>query len=245
MNEHILLIEDDDLTAVTMRAHLEAEGYRLHREADGLDAIARIGGVGNCNSNNNTNANNKWDMVLLDLGLPRADGWDVCRYLQLHQPNVPVVMITGRDSEAHRVIGLELGADDYLIKPFSLLELNARIRAIFRRVGRKPQDEGNLQNLSFGKFHMNAVRREFKCDDQFVALTRREFDLLWFFASHPRRVFSRAELLRQVWGNAFDGYEHAVNSQINRLRMKIEADPLNSIHILTVWGVGYQFEPNK
>jgi DNA-binding response OmpR family regulator len=229
MNEQLLLVEDDDAIADALRLHLEQAGYRLHRESDGLRAMAAID-------------RQRWDMVLLDLMLPGADGWDVCRHLRSRHADVPVIMLSARSAEAHRVLGLELGADDYLAKPFSMLELVARVRALLRRIEQLRSAPGVPTQLRFGRFALDTVRRELRRDDRLVALTMREYDLLTFLARHPGRPFGRAELLHRVWGAAFDGYEHTVNSHINRLRSKLEQDPGDARCIATVWGIGYRFE---
>lgn len=229
MNEQLLLVEDDDAIADALRLHLEQAGYRLHRESDGLRAMAAID-------------RQRWDMVLLDLMLPGADGWDVCRHLRNRHADVPVIMLSARSAEAHRVLGLELGADDYLAKPFSMLELVARVRALLRRIEQLRSAPGVPAQVRFGRFALDSVRRELRRGDQVVALTMREYDLLYFLARHPGRPFGRAELLQKVWGAAFDGYEHTVNSHINRLRSKLELAPGDARCIATVWGIGYRFE---
>ncbi len=228
MNEHLLLVEDDDAIAGALRLHLEEAGFRLHRESDGLEAIAAIN-------------RQRWDLVLLDLTLPGADGWDVCRHLRQSRADVPVIMLSARSAEAHRILGLELGADDYLSKPFSMLELVARVRALLRRVDKARAPVSAANELQFGSFRLDVVRRELLRDSETVPLTLREFDLLHFLVRHPGKIFSRAELLQKVWVAGFDGYEHTVNSHINRLRSKIEVDPKDPRHIVTVWGMGYRF----
>lgn len=229
MNEHILLVEDDDAIADALRLHMEEAGYRLHREADGLRAMQAID-------------RQRWDMVLLDLMLPGADGWDVCRHLRAKHADVPVIMLSARATEAHRVLGLELGADDYLPKPFSMLELVARVRALLRRIEHfKTAPQGRVI-WHFGDFKLDTERRELMHGSNVIPLALREFDLLHCLVKHAGRTFSRMELLERVWGSSFDGYEHTVNSHINRLRGKIEADPRNPKYIVTVWGVGYRFE---
>jgi len=230
MNEHLLLVEDDDAIAAALRLHLEEAGYRLHREADGKLAMAAID-------------RERWDLVLLDLMLPGADGWDVCRHLRARHADVPVIMLSARSAEAHRVLGLELGADDYLAKPFSMLELVARVRALLRRVEQlRSAPPAAAPALRFGPFQLDTAQRALRRGAQTVPLTLREFDLLHFLARHPGKAFSRSELLQRVWGAGFDGYEHTVNSHINRVRTKIEDDPREPRRIVTVWGVGYRFE---
>jgi DNA-binding response OmpR family regulator len=239
MNEQLLLVEDDDAIASALRMHLEEAGFRLHREADGCLAMATI-------------ARQRFDLVLLDVMLPGADGWEVCRHLRAQHADVPVIMLSARSSEAHRVLGLELGADDYLAKPFSMLELVARVRALLRRVSQLRASASALpaaphHTMQCGAFQLNTERRELtrsagKGSPCAVPLTLREFDLLHFLLRHPGRAFGRSELLQRVWGAGFDGYEHTVNSHINRLRTKIEDDPREPRRIVTVWGVGYRFE---
>ncbi len=229
MNEHLLLVEDDDAIADALRLHLEEAGYRLHREADGHQALAAID-------------RQRWDLVLLDLMLPGVDGWEVCRHLRARHAGVPVIMLSARSAEAHRVLGLELGADDYLAKPFSMLELVARVRALLRRIEQLRAAPAPTAQLAFGPYRLDTARRELLRAGHSVALTSREFDLLHFLLRHPGQAFSRAQLLQRVWGAGFDGYEHTVNSHINRLRSKIEDDPREPRHIVTVWGAGYRFE---
>jgi DNA-binding response OmpR family regulator len=185
----------------------------------------------------------RWDLVLLDLMLPGADGWEVCRHLRARHADVPVIMLSARSAEAHRVLGLELGADDYVAKPFSMLELVARVRALLRRIEQMRSTAAARQDFSFGPFRLDTVRRELLRDGTVVPLTLREFDLLHFLLKHPGRPFSRGELLQRVWGDGFDGYEHTVNSHINRLRSRIEEDPRDPKRVVTVWGVGYRFDP--
>ena len=156
--------------------------------------------------------------------------------------DVPVIMLSARSAEAHRVLGLELGADDYLAKSFSMLELVARVRALLRRVEQLRSSPMAAAELRFGPFRLDTTRRELQRGELVVPLTLREFDLLQFLARHPGQAFSRSELLQRVWGAGFDGFEHTVNSHINRLRTKIEDDPREPLRIVTVWGVGYRFE---
>jgi DNA-binding response OmpR family regulator len=230
VSKKILLVEDDEAIADALRMHLEPAGFSLHHERDGLAAQAAID-------------HQNWDLVLLDLMLPGADGWDVCRHLRQRNPGVPVIMLSARSAEAHRVLGLELGADDYLAKPFSMLELVARVRALFRRLEQIRQSAAAPAQLRFGRFRLDLGERRLFDESAEVPLTQREMDLLVFLARHPARAFGRDELLRRVWGSGFDGLDHTVNSHINRLRNKIELDPRDPRHIVTVWGTGYRFEP--
>ncbi|WP_397545565.1 response regulator transcription factor [Roseateles oligotrophus] len=229
MKQTILLVEDDDAIADLVQQQLSEAGYRVQREADGLLAMKAIEAQ-------------RYDLVLLDLMLPGADGWEVCRFLHAKHQQVPLIIVSARSAEAHRVLGLELGADDYMVKPFSVLELVARVRALLRRVEKMRQPAASTAELYFGKQHrLDPVSRGLRCGDAAIALTLREFDLLYFLARHPGQVFSRTDLLNRVWGSGFDGYEHTVNSHINRLRTKIEENPQQPRLIETVWGVGYKF----
>jgi DNA-binding response OmpR family regulator len=227
MNGQLLLVEDDPAIADMVQLHLGEAGFAVHRESDSPGAMRAID-------------RRAWDLVLLDLTLPGGDGWDICRHVRESDARLPVIIVSARSSEAHRVLGLELGADDYLAKPFSMLELVARVRALLRRAQRQPPPLHAA--LHFGTLRFDPQRREVVRGGMHTPLTLRESDLLGFLARHPGQVFSRAELLDQVWGHGFEGYEHTVNSHINRLRQKIEADPQEPRWIQTVWGVGYRFD---
>lgn len=186
-----------------------------------------------------------WALIILDLRLPGPDGLEICRAVRRERSYQPILMLTSKSAELDRVLGLETGADDYLTKPFSVLELAARVRAIQRRVEnlKKPSsnDESDNKAIEAGNIRIDPSRRHVTLAGESVELTAREFDLLEHFARHPGRVFRRAELLDRVWGYGHEGYEHTVNSHINRLRSKIEGDPSRPEVIVTVWGVGYKF----
>lgn len=184
-----------------------------------------------------------WDLMILDLRLPGMDGLEICRELRNKGLGFPVMMLTARSTELDRVLGLELGADDYLTKPFSSLELAARVRALLRRSERnhQPSSQPHTTQLQIRELTIDKLQHRVTHCGEIVELTAREFDLLWFFASNPGRVFTRSELLDQVWGYGHEGYEHTVNSHINRLRAKVERDSSNPSLLLTVWGVGYKF----
>jgi DNA-binding response OmpR family regulator len=231
MPNRLLLVEDDPAIADTMRLHLAQAGLPLQHAADAPSGLAAI-------------RSGAWDLVMLDLMLPGGNGLDLCRELRSTQPEVPVIMLSANGTESQRVLGLELGADDYLAKPFSMLELVARVRALLRRMARVRSVVAATAELRFGPFRLDTVRRELQRDGVGVALTLREFDLLVFLARHPGRAFGRGELLQRVWGEGFDGYEHTVNSHINRLRARVEDDPREPRRIVTVWGLGYRFEPD-
>lgn len=228
----ILVIEDEQDLAALLVLHLSELPARVevaHDGQTGLDlALAH-----------------DWDVIVLDLRLPRIGGLDVCREVRAHNPCVPILMLTARSSELDRVLGLELGADDYLTKPFSLLELQARIKALLRRAahGNKLETADDVPTrIDAGRLQLDRVQRRAWLSAEELTLTPREFDLLWHFASHPGRVFTRAELLSAVWGYGHDGYDHTVNSHINRLRAKLGEERTDACYIHTVWGVGYRFE---
>jgi len=184
-----------------------------------------------------------FDLIVLDVMLPEMDGLEICMRLRSAKKLMPILMLTAKDSEADRVVGLEMGADDYLTKPFSIRELQARVKAMLRRVEMLTQKPQPVESsvLSFGRLEINAEKRQVKLDVKTVDLTSTEFDLLLYMARQPGLVFSRAQLLDKVWGYHHSGYEHTVNSHINRLRTKLEKDPSHPEFVLTVWGVGYKF----
>jgi DNA-binding response OmpR family regulator len=227
---NILVIEDERDIADLLKLHLGDLHCRVRHVADGSEgyALAAAGG---------------WDLLILDLVLPGLDGLEICRRLRKRQSYAPVLMLTSKATEIDRILGLETGADDYMTKPFSILELMARVRAIFRRIealdGNLPQ--GRPCILESDGLVIDVDQRRVFVGDHEVDLTAREFDLLVHFARHPGHVFNRAQILDQVWGYSHDGYEHTVNSHINRLRAKIEKDPSRPRFIATVWGVGYKF----
>jgi DNA-binding response OmpR family regulator len=227
----ILVVEDEKDISDLVALHLSDLCDELHSASDGYEGMRMA-------------TADDWDLIILDLMIPGPDGLEICRALRRERPYQPVLMLTSKSSELDRILGLETGADDYITKPFSVLELVARVRAIFRRIenlGNAPDSEQAL--IAFENMRLDPARREVWLDEAPIDLTAREFDLLTFFARHPGRVFRRAELLDQVWGYGHEGYEHTVNSHINRLRAKIERDPSKPTIIETVWGVGYKFAP--
>jgi DNA-binding response OmpR family regulator len=188
-----------------------------------------------------------WDAIVLDIRLPGLNGLDLCREVRAQSSRVPILMLTARDGELDRVLGLELGADDYLSKPFSVLELQARVRALLRRsaVTASLAEQAVLQRpavIEHLGLKVDRRQRRVWLADLELVLTPREFDLLWHFVQHPGQVFTRSELLNDVWGEGHDGYEHTVNSHINRLRSKLGDERETAAFIHTVWGVGYRFE---
>lgn len=230
--KHILIIEDDlDIASITALS-LRSEGFDVsveHSAENGLTHIQR----------------EPPDLLLLDLMLPDGDGLQVCRTLRERQDYIPIIITSAKTSETHRVLGLELGADDYLPKPFSMTELVARSRAVLRRIGAAERlANARAGVIRHGSLVIDPLAREVRLGDHPVSLTSKEFDLLTFFARHAGQAFNREQLLDNVWGHAHEGYEHTVNTHINRLRNKIEEDPANPCYILTVWGTGYKFAPS-
>lgn len=230
MKRTVLIIEDTTDIAQLVRMHLEDLDCTVLVENRGDTGLARFreGGI---------------DLVILDLMLPGMDGLSVCREIRTLPGYTPVLMLTARTSELDRVLGLEMGADDYLTKPFSVAELTARVKALFRRVDAMSQPAKEPVNdiVVRDQLRLDPSKRRVWIADAEVELTAREFDLLLHFASHPGQVFSRLQLLDAVWGYNHEGYEHTVNTHINRLRGKIETDLTHPHYIETVWGVGYRF----
>lgn len=229
-NKRILIVEDDPDIADMLAIHLVDEGFTVEHVADGDVASKRLASGG-------------FDLLLLDIMLPgSASGLDLCRQVRERAAYVPVIIISARGAESQRILGLELGADDYVAKPFSPLELVARIRALFRReaaFGREARRAAGV--IEHNGLYLDPVAREARLDGKPVSLTAREFDLLLYFAQHPGQVFSRVDLLAKIWGYSHAGYEHTVNTHINRLRSKIEPVPAQPTRIQTVWGIGYKY----
>ena len=228
----ILVIEDDQYIAHIIQLHLRDMGCEVTLTHDGIKGLAAA----------ETGA---YDLIILDLMLPGLDGLELCRRVRTKPNYTPILMLTAKSTELDRVLGLELGADDYLTKPFSVRELLARVKALFRRIealqttpATSPTED---QILRAGDMVVDVAKRKVTLEDKPVSLTAKEFDLLLQFAAHPGRVYTRTQLLDAVWGYGYEGYEHTVNSHINRLRTKIEKDPTQPRYILTVWGVGYKF----
>ena len=230
MSKRILIIEDNTDLAHLLAVHLRDLTYKVDIAEKGIEGLAKA-------------QRTVYDLILLDLMLPGLNGLDICRRIREKPPYVPIIMLTSRSSETDRVVGLELGADDYVTKPFSVIELVARVKAMFRRVEHLRQNAKQPASgrLEAGHLVIDPGSRTVTLHGAAVDLTAKEFDLLLYFASRPGRVFTRSQLLDAVWGYGHDGYEHTVNSHINRLRAKIEEDASQPRYILTVWGVGYKF----
>ena len=235
-SQKILLIEDDPNIAELLKIHIKDLGYELDWADDGVKGLQ------------NTEVND-YPLVILDLMLPKLDGLEVCKQIRTHNKHTPILMLTSKSEELDKVTGLELGADDYITKPFSIRELIARIKAILRRIDvdqEKVDDSSRAKELNFTDLMISLEKRKVTVANNPIELTAKEFDLLALFAANPGRAYSRQELLDIVWGYQFDGYDHTVNSHINRLRSKIEKNPSTPQYIQTVWGIGYRFvEPEE
>jgi two-component system, OmpR family, alkaline phosphatase synthesis response regulator PhoP len=225
----LLVIEDDESISTAIEEYFSQAGYAVSTSVDGVAGIEMAGKT-------------RPDAVLLDLMLPKMDGLAVCRELRQKNPQMPILMLTAKDDVVDKVLGLEMGADDYITKPFSLRELEARIKSVLRRsrsiAAGNGQDEAPIVR---GNLRIDPVRREVTIAERQIELTPKEFDLLRLFASNPGRVFPRKYLLEKIWDYSYEGYDRTIDSHINRLRAKIEDNPENPQLVLTVWGIGYKF----
>jgi DNA-binding response OmpR family regulator len=226
---HILVVEDEASIAEVVSLYLKRAGYSVQIASDGKQAI-------------NIFQRQKPDLVILDLMLPQMDGLSLTRWLR-DRSNVPIIMLTARREEIDRIAGLEMGADDYVVKPFSPQELVSRVRAVMRRLGREQVEAENEREISFEGLSIDPRSRVVKVMETEVELTMKEFDMLYLLARHPRQVFTREQLLDRVWGGAQYIDPGTVTVHVRRLREKLEADPSTPTRLLTVWGVGYKFEP--
>jgi len=226
MGQRVLVVDDDPTVSDVVRRYLERAGLAVTLAADGPDGLRAFDAE-------------RPDLVVLDLMLPGLDGLEVCRQLRARAAEVPVVMLTALGEESDRVLGLQLGADDYITKPFSPRELVLRVQSVLRRAGRP--SPASAESLVDGDLVVDVSRRVARMGERELALTVREFDLLVFLMRNPGRAFKRAELLETVWGWTF-GDQSTVTVHMRRLREKVEADPANPMRILTVWGVGYRYE---
>lgn len=227
----ILIIEDDKEITDLVDINLDESEYMLDKAFDGEAGLSKA-------------RDSKYDLIILDLMLPKLDGLEVCKKLRSEDVQTPILMLTAKSEEFDKVLGLELGADDYLTKPFSIRELLARIKANLRRVEVEHQSSQKLvgnRQLVFRDLVIDPQKRKVMFKNEIISLTPKEFELLQLFASNPGKAFSRQELLEEIWGYQFKGYDHTVNSHINRLRNKIEEDPSEPFYLKTVWGVGYRF----
>lgn len=230
MGKNILIIEDNRELAQLLDLHLRDLAFNVDIAFDGVAGITKAQAK-------------QYDLVILDIMLPGLDGLEICKRIRSKSAVTPILMLTAKSSEMDRVIGLELGADDYVTKPFSIMELMARVKAIIRRVDsmKNPDDEAAPDTIRAGDMVIDVEKRSLTLNGKPVDITMKEFDLLLHFARNQGRVYTRSQLLDKVWGYSHEGYEHTVNSHINRLRAKIEENPAEPRYILTVWGVGYKF----
>lgn len=237
MNESIgskvLIIEDDHEISGLIAMNLEDLGLLIERRYDGKLGLQ-------------TAIEGDWDLIILDIMLPQMDGISVCQKIRETDPYTPIMMLTAKAEELDRVLGLELGADDYMTKPFSLREFTARVKALLRRSKTSPPPTTNVETSEEDKVQIGDLVIDFKKHKSSLRgkpleLTVKEFELLGLFVRNPGRAYSRADLLNLIWEYNFEGYEHTVNTHINRLRNKIEKDPAHPEYLLTVWGIGYRF----
>ncbi|MFC1893610.1 response regulator [Chloroflexota bacterium] len=223
MAKKILVVDDEKRIVEILQAYLERDGYRVIAAYDGRSALELA-------------RSNSLDLIMLDLMLPEVSGWDVCRELR-KESEVPIIMLTARDDTTDKIIGLELGADDYVTKPFDPKEIISRVRAVLRRSERKAVAK-STQNV--GEITIDTNKRLVRSGDRNIELTPIEFDLLRVMAENPGQVYSRMQLLDKVQGDAYEGYERTIDSHIKNLRKKLELDPEHPVYIITVYGVGYK-----
>lgn len=224
----ILVVDDEPHIRELVRLYLSKEGFEVLEATDGLEALDLV-------------TSSEPSLIILDIMLPKIDGWEVLRAVR-QKLSVPVIMLSAKGEEVDRVLGLELGADDYITKPFSPRELVARVKAVLRRtVKTEPEPEV----LDFGHFTIDRSARELRVQGQIVPCPVKEFDLLWLLATNPNRTFTREQLLQKVWGYDFFGEARTVDVHVRRIREKIEPNPEEPIYVLTVWGVGYKFAEVK
>lgn len=227
----ILLVEDEKILAKVLQFNLEKEGFLVTLAEDGEAALTAV-------------SREKFALILLDLMLPKIDGYEVCRLVRRNS-DVPIIMLTARSEDTDKISGLELGADDYLTKPFNTKELVARIRAVLRRAVQEKSPAGGPQTLQRGDLWIDLISHQVKVKGQAVPLTAREYALLSFLASHPGQVYSREQLLKELWGLTYEAEARTVDVHIRHLREKIEENPAEPDLILTVWGTGYKFRETE
>jgi len=226
----LLVVEDDENISTALAEYFSRAGYSVTTASDGVAGVEAA-------------VNSRPDVVVLDLMLPRMDGLSVCKEIRQKNPLMPIIMLTAKDDVVDKVLGLEMGADDYITKPFSLREVEARIKSVLRRAraAAAASDGRDETPIVRGQLRVDPVRREVTIADKHVDLTPKEFDLLRLFAANPGRVFPRKYLLEKIWDYSYEGYDRTIDSHINRLRAKIEENPENPQLVLTVWGIGYKF----
>jgi len=234
-NDRVLIVEDDREIASVVAMNIEDLGLVTDHAFDGRTGLQKA-------------LEGNFSLIILDIMLPQMDGISVCRSIREQDSLVPIMMLTARDGELDRVLGLELGADDYMTKPFSVRELSARVKALLRRSKASATAESaELQSgrIAIGNLVVDTSLRKVLLKGEAVDLTVKEYELLGLFVRNPGRAFSRKDLLLKVWGYQYEGYEHTVNTHINRLRNKIETDPAHPVYLKTVWGVGYRFTDSE
>ncbi len=227
----VLVVDDEKLLVKGIKFNLENDGYQVDTAYDGAQALSIV-------------KEQKYDIIILDLMLPEVNGLEVCRKIR-ENSNVPVIMLTAKSEGVDKLIGFEYGADDYVTKPFDILELKARIRAILRRAGSQPAADLQDDQIKVGDLLIDTAQRSVFKNGRATDLTAKEFDLLVMLARNPGRVFSREGLLSVVWGEDYPGDIRTVDVHVRRLREKLETDDANPEYILTKWGVGYYFKPNS
>lgn len=227
MNKRVLVVDDEKLIVKGIRFSLEQEGMEVDAAYDGEEALRLA-------------RENSYDMILLDVMLPKRDGFEVCQHIREFS-DVPIIMLTAKGDDMDKILGLEYGADDYITKPFNILEVKARIKAIMRRVGKKNTEETDKNFIRKGDMEIDCESRRVTIGDREVNLTAKEFDLLELLAMNPNKVYSRENLLNIVWGYEYPGDARTVDVHIRRLREKIEANPSEPKYVYTKWGVGYYF----
>lgn len=227
--KNILIIEDDPSIVALVSIHLKDINCELTKAYNGFDGLELV-------------KSNHYDVIILDIMLPDINGVEICKRIRADKNTTPIMMLTARSEEIDKIIGLETGADDYLTKPFSIREFIARVKALIRRNEMSIQEPIETpKTLKCHNLSMDTLKRKVILDEEIIELTPKEFDLLYLFMSNPGISYSRESLLNTVWGYEFSGYEHTVNSHINRLRTKIEPNLTNPKFILTTWGIGYRF----
>lgn len=229
--QRILLVDDEQKIREVVRMYLEKEGFKVGEAEDGREALKLL-------------SQSQWDLLILDLMMPQMDGWTVCREVR-KTANTPIIMLTARDAEVDRILGLELGADDYVVKPFSPRELVARVKAVLRRSLFPGEADLKTAVLNHHGLSIDTESRLVLVNNQQVNLTPKEYELLYVLAKSPNRTFTRDELLEMVWGYDYFGDARTVDTHINRLRDKLQKASGESNYVATVWGVGYKFEVKK
>ncbi len=229
MKKEVLVVEDDSDIVELLRIHLEDLDCQVSSALTGTKGLELA-------------ESGKYDLIILDLMLPGIDGMEICRKIRAQKVYTPILMLTAKSEAIDKIIGLETGADDYMTKPFNVREFISRVKAIFRRVSMITEESNEPKKIiEFKELTIDLEKRKVTRGENTIALTPKEFDLLVLMSTHPGRSYNREELLNLVWGYEFSGYEHTVNSHINRLRAKIEPDADNPVFILTTWGIGYRF----